>query len=203
MKGQLTILIFVCVLTQANAQTNAFYFTSSPQSFIGQGKTLLATTTNGYAFSGYSSSVYMDSVTFNIGSSGNPPTLWILSFSTATPPFTVGSYSNAVRFPDGGGTAPGLDFSGDGRGDNTLTGSFDILELSFSTNHTLISFAADFIQYDNGNPNEWNEGSIRYNSTIPIPEPSALAIISLCSFCCLLARQKLPRRAVSRKRGIH
>ena len=72
---------------------------------------------------------------------------------------------------------PGLDVSGDGRGSNTLTGSFQVLDVEFN-NGTLTSFAANFIQHSEGaTPALY--GEIRYNSTIPIPEPSGIALATL------------------------
>ena len=80
---------------------------------------------------------------------------------------TCGSYSNAHRYL-GLTSYPGLSFMGNGRGDNTLTGYFAVLELANSTNGTLQSFAADFMQYDEGKTNAWNQGSLRFNSMVPV-----------------------------------
>jgi hypothetical protein len=97
----------------------------------------------------------------------------------ASPYLTDGLYEDAVGL--GGNSGPGLSFYGAGRGDNTLTGSFDVLDISFDANHNLLSFAADFVEYDVGVTADWNEGSIRYNSTIPIttPEPATPALLAL------------------------
>jgi hypothetical protein len=86
---------------------------------------------------------------------------------------SVGSYANATRWPFQETTAPGLDFSGNGRGNNRLTGSFNILESNLADDGTF-SFAVDFLQYDEESTNAWIKGAIRYNSELPInltPEP--------------------------------
>jgi hypothetical protein len=106
---------------------------------------------------------------------------------------TVGFYANAERL--GGNTGPGLDFSTSGRGDNTLTGYFNVLDISYDANHSLISFAADFVQYDVGVADLWNQGSIRYNSIIPVPEPSTFSLFGICIlvFCF---RMILPNKSL-------
>jgi hypothetical protein len=89
-------------------------------------------------------------------------------------PLTTGTYVNATRYPSQSSTAPGLDFSKHGSGNNELSGKFTILEVIVS-NGALLSFAADFTQYDGKALASWNYGSIRYNSSIPLntlpPEP--------------------------------
>jgi hypothetical protein len=85
----------------------------------------------------------------------------------------VGSYANATRWPFQETTAPGLTFSGNYRGNNRLTGSFNILESTVTDDGTF-SFAVDFLQYDEESTNAWIKGAIRYNSEVPInltPEP--------------------------------
>lgn len=87
---------------------------------------------------------------------------------------TVGSYTGAVRYPFNEPGTPGLSFSGNGRGNNALTGSFQVLETTVADDGSLLSFAADFAQYDEGWQNGWNKGAIRFNSDLPIvltPEP--------------------------------
>ena len=66
-----------------------------------------------------------------------------------------------------------LDFSGNGRGNNSLTGSFNILESNIAEDGTF-SFAVDFLQYDEEITNWWIKGALRYNSDVPVnltPEP--------------------------------
>jgi hypothetical protein len=90
----------------------------------------------------------------------------------------VGLYLNATRFPFNLSYYPtysatnGLSFTGNGRGDNMLTGEFQVLEASYSDLGVVQTFAADFIQNDEGNIYNSDYGSIRYNSSIPIDVPA-------------------------------
>ena len=150
-------------------------FLSSPYSWVGGGETVSAGPANG----------------FEIGVQGDPFTM--LRFSVAEPwtpegfsrywdlelaapqgaSLSVGSYANATRWPFQETTAPGLTFSGNHRGNNRLTGSFNILESNVADDGTL-SFAVDFLQYDEEITNWWIKGAIRYNSEVPVnltPEP--------------------------------
>lgn len=101
---------------------------------------------------------------------------------------SVGTYDDATRFPFQSPVNPGLTFAGNGRGNNTLTGSFKVLDVTYGVNGTVLSFAADFVQYDEGMLNRWNVGSIRYNSDIPVasvPEPSGLVLFGLAAAAVL------------------
>jgi len=161
-------------MQQAQAATLLSY-QSSPYSFVGGGETVSAGPDNG----------------FDIGVQGDPFTM--LRFSVAEPwtseglsrywnlelaapegaNLSVGSYAYATRWPFQETTAPGLDFSGNGRGNNRLTGSFNILESNLADDGSF-SFAVDFLQYDEEITNWWVKGAVRYNSEVPInltPEP--------------------------------
>jgi len=51
---------------------------------------------------------------------------WNLDFAAPfDAPLTPGTYANATRWPFQANGVPGLNISGDGRGSNTLTGSFN------------------------------------------------------------------------------
>lgn len=161
-------------MQQAQAAT-LLSFLSSPYSFVGGGETVSAGPDNG----------------FDIGVEGDPFTM--LRFSIAEPwtseglsrywnlelaapqgaSLAIGSYANATRWPFQETTAPGLTFSGNYRGNNRLTGSFNILESNVADDGTF-SFAVDFLQYDEESTNAWIKGAIRFNSEVPVnltPEP--------------------------------
>jgi hypothetical protein len=112
---------------------------------------------------------------------GTGSSFWFLTFSstrpfTSSPPLATGQYLNATRWPFQPTGQPGLDVWGDGRGSNTLTGQFEVLELDRS-NPFAIKFAVNFEQHTEGDtPGLY--GQLRYNSSIPIvPEPSSLLLI--------------------------
>jgi hypothetical protein len=63
---------------------------------------------------------------------------------------TVGAYENAQRFPFQPTGVPGLDFSGAGRGCNTSTGRFDVLQAAYAADGSVRKFSADFEQHCEG-----------------------------------------------------
>ena len=171
-------IIALCFLSiRGNGQSTLFYFTSSPRSWIGQGQTVLATPAIGFSILP-ETGIYAHEVGFVIKPSNPHDRWWWIELDCPPVDLTVGLYANAERL--GGNTGPGLNFSTSGRGDNTLTGYFNVLDISYDANHTLISFAADFVQYDVGVADLWNQGSIRYNSIIPVPEPSTYRLFGIC-----------------------
>ncbi len=90
-----------------------------------------------------------------------------LSFKApGTAPLMPGTYSNAARYPFEGPNTPGLDVSGDGRGSNTLTGQFTIVQAVFNASGTVQNFDATFIQHSEGAAPAL-KGEIRYNFIAP------------------------------------
>jgi hypothetical protein len=73
-------------------------------------------------------------------------------------------------------------------------GRFEVFEAVYGANDEVLSFAADFEQFD------WTGaralyGQIRHNSTIPIPEPASifLAAVGLCAMATSRSQQLLRR----------
>jgi hypothetical protein len=194
------LLCAAATVAQA-APVTAFYYTSSPSSWVGQGATVTVTPAEGFAF--------MANPTFDKGVSlaindfqSNPDfqkaRWWYLEFAA---PFdallSVGFYDNAMRWPFQDSDRPGLSFSGNGRGNNTLTGFFEVLEVAFDQAGSILRFAADFTQFDEGFEQAWNRGSIRFNSEIPlfpntVPEPGPL--LTLVALLAALGIRTLPRQ---------
>ena len=151
----------VLMMTLAAHSQSSFYFSGSPASYVSQGKTELITTTNGsIAFNnGYS---YDHGLHLNITTTAGEN--WSVDVGAIDRgQLHVGLYTNATRFPLNNGSSPGLNFSGNGRGDNTLTGWFNVLSIAYS-NNTLVSAAIDFVQYDEGDVTKKNSGFVRYNT---------------------------------------
>jgi hypothetical protein len=73
----------------------------------------------------------------------------------------VGAFGSATRFPFQDPSVPGLDVSGEGRGCNTSTGRFDVLEYDVDAHGRLLRFAADFEQHCEGGVHALR-GKVRY-----------------------------------------
>lgn len=116
---------------------------------------------------------------------------WNLSFSSHEigGPMTVGVYDDAVRFPFEPNGTPGISITGNGSANNTLTGSFEVLDIFYNDN-TLLRFAAIFEQ------NDRIFGRISYNSEAftSVPEPSS-ALLLLLGFSFIGGRELLTRRS--------
>jgi hypothetical protein len=151
---------------------NAFSLVSSPQSWIGAGNPVRVTQDDGFSFVGYLDSG--SAVSFSIndfdGRSGRAVASWWL-VELAAPsnrPLAVGLYRNAQHYPYQRSAFPGINFEGNGRTNSYVTGSFEILELVARPDGTILSFAADFIQFDEDIADWWNKGSLRFNSNRPL-----------------------------------
>jgi len=186
-------IIMSAFVTAANATTALYYF-SEPGDWIGQGETVWVTPADGFDFN--VSRNFDNGISFDINNF-NDSTVpiqdqqwWHLDFSA---PFNadlvVGPYEGATRFPFQDVSEPGLSFSGNGNGCNTLTGRFDILEVSYAPAGDVQQFSANFEQHcEGGDPALF--GQIRYNSLAPIdpvPLPAAIwlfgsGLISLIAF---------------------
>jgi hypothetical protein len=116
----------------------------------------------------------------------------------------VAFYDNATRYPFNAPTRPGMNFSGNGRGNNTLGAWFDVREITYGSNDDeVLSLAVDFRQFDESEemlgPSTF--GSLRINSSIalnftgqPVPIPAA---------AWLFASGLLGLIGIARKRAAH
>ncbi len=133
------------------------YLDSEPGDYIGGGQTQLFTQTDGgpVTIQGTSSgraSVRAGGFNYEFASIG-------------TQPLAVGVYEGATRYPFNSATEPGLSVSGNGRGCNTLTGRFEILEINRRADGSIQNFAADFQQNCEGGSAALF-GIVRVNSEI-------------------------------------
>lgn len=173
MKKLFTGIFLLLMSLNINAATS-LYFTSEADDWVGQGNTILITPQDGYDFEVYPSD-QGDHIWFYIHNFWDTPEgdqWWSLDF--AAPFFeelTVGIYENATRFPFNEVSEPGFDLSGDGRGHNSLTASFEILELSYFGTGELRAFTATFEQYgaDDFSPIGGLYGQITYLAPVPVP----------------------------------
>jgi hypothetical protein len=149
----------------AQAQTTSLTLNSQPGDFIGQGQTLTLTTNDG-TFSARQNTPNSVSIFFLGFQAGS---FWGLDFAAPQgAPLSVGVYEGATRFPFETPTSPGLSVDGDGRGCNTLTGRFEVLQVNVDTAGNVTNFAADFEQHCEGSSAALF-GSIRINAG-PIAE---------------------------------
>jgi hypothetical protein len=81
----------------------------------------------------------------------------------------VGSYAGATRYPFNPPGTPGLNVSGNGRGCNTLTGSFDVDELTIAPTGEVLVFQATFEQHCEGASAPALFGRIRIERAPPTP----------------------------------
>jgi hypothetical protein len=184
--------LFSVVAPAASHAATALYFTSSQISFVGAGMTRIFTSGESSIEGSriFNEGVDTNDIKFRVRTLIAPGNfeLWQLDLLGPNNTLaTVGYYPNAQRYPFATAGHPGLDFSGDGRGNGTLTGFFQVLQADFTSAGNLSAYAADFTQYDSGNVRAWETGSIRFNSDIPItfvPEPTTATLLLLGMLGC-------------------
>ena len=105
----------------------------------------------------------------NVALSGANGDWWYLSFDAPLDDVLApGTYAEATRYPFNG-AGPGLSLSGNGRGCNTLTGSFTVTEASFGPHGYVETFAATFEQHcEGGTPAA--RGEVHISNPPPPPE---------------------------------
>jgi hypothetical protein len=163
-RAALLILFTLGLVHGAQAAVTSLTLDGEPGDFIGGGQHLFFTDADG-TFSARKNFSNGVGVFFNTPSFNH---FWSLDFAAADgQPLAVGAYPLAVRWPFMGPGQPGLSVFGDGRGCNTLTGSFQVLELSFDAAGEVASFRATFEQHCEGGPAALR-GEIRFNATIVV-----------------------------------
>jgi hypothetical protein len=162
--------LLLCICGLARAQETALYFSSSPNDYIGGGQQRYYAPPQ-VTITG-SANTTTSVVTFNITNFDASPSIWwYLNFSAANNnPLVPGTYLNAVRYPFQDFSQNGFSFYGEGRGCNTLTGEFTVLEAVYGAGGTIVRFAADFVQHCEGGTSALY-GGIRFNSTVMASVP--------------------------------
>lgn len=151
--------------------------------YIGQGENYYYTDQDGQ-FSAwqsyYGNSEYLNN-SVSISFIAPNDTYWYLDFSTHAldEDLVPGTY-NASRFPFEPSDSAGLSVTGNGRGSNTLTGTFTILDLVFGSNGSIERFAATFEQHSEGaTPALLGRISIHSEAFQSVPEPATLLLLGL------------------------
>lgn len=135
-------------VSTAHAQSDGTFlsFRSQPGDYIGGGQSLTFTP----ADSQFNSMVNQDNR--EIAVSVLPPgSFWSLNMAApAGQQLVPGVYQGATRWPFQDPSTPGLDFSGEGRGCNTSTGRFEVLEAVYAPLGYVQRFHATFEQHCEG-----------------------------------------------------
>jgi hypothetical protein len=143
------------------------YMNSQPGDWVGQGIERLYTS----ADSTITGSLPQGGGDFRASAIQGPYTHWWY-VNIAAPvgqPLAIGSYTGAFRAPFRPAGSPGLDVYGDGRGCNTLTGQFDVNEVSYASTGELLGFDATFEQHCEGGSAALF-GRIRIENAPPPPD---------------------------------
>ena len=157
----------------AHAQVTSLTLNSDPGDYIGGGQFTFLTTSDG-TFSAQQN--FDQGVSISFFGQGM---FWFLDFAAPNNQLlAVGPYPGATRFPFQASTVPGLDVAGDGRGCNMLTGSFQVLEVSYGAGSTINSFDAIFEQHCEGAVPALR-GEVRYNAhpIVNVTAPSRLTVL--------------------------
>jgi hypothetical protein len=160
-----TVIVLAVTAGSPSAQGNTvLYLDSEPGDWVGAGIQQTMTPGDG-TFSAdrtFDNGVAISFLGFN------PGNFWHLQFAAPGKATLVpGVYEGATRWPFQAPTDAGLSVSGDGRGCNTLTGRFEVLEAVYGAGGEVVSFAADFEQHcEGGEPALF--GGVRFNSSIPL-----------------------------------
>ena len=128
-------------------ETGSFTMTGDPGDYISQGRDWSYSTGAGDRLTVNGST---DNRLVSVGIDGANGDWWHAEFQ-APPGETLepGTYTGATRYPFNDDT-PGLNVSGDGRGCNTLTGTFTVEEISFGPQGYVEDFEATYEQHCEG-----------------------------------------------------
>jgi hypothetical protein len=161
-----------------HAQTTMLFLNSQPGDFVGAGLQQTITEVDG-TFNARRNVDNGVSITFQ---SAGATRFWNVDMAAAGATLlTAGVYEGAIRFPFQPVGQPGLSISGDGRGCNTLTGHFEVFEVTFGPGDTVVSFAAGFEQHCEGNTPALS-GFMLFNSGVPVP-PGLHLTLTGCTHC--------------------
>jgi HYR domain len=143
------------------------YLNSQPGDFIGQGQEQLFTS----ADSSISGSLPQGGNHFSASVFPAAGGFWFVDLAAADgAPLTVGSYTDAERWPFQSPGHPGLSIVGDGRGCNQDFGQFDVNDIQYAPTGELLVFDATFEQHCESTTAPALFGRIRIENPPPPPD---------------------------------
>lgn len=195
MSSRAFVALFAALIASASAP-DAFggyahlILDSAPGSYIGGGQDYDFTDPNSQAFNVYPSDNLsngeLTNIDFIVFQSGTVNAQVEFDTHLMGIPLEVGQYNNAARFGFEGAGQPGLEVDFYDEGPNTVTGSFDITNVTFyidTTGHYQIAtFAATFDEVAENNTSHVT-GSITYSASVP--EPSSLFLFGIAGVAVL------------------
>jgi hypothetical protein len=181
----------LCFVSSANGEsvTRFTVVDSSPTSWVARGyRDYTVSPELGWTF--VPSRNFDNGIGFNISGTPLPGTTvdnWFLNFAAPhRMELAPGHYSDFQRWPFQDADRPGLEFGSTGRLDNRASGFFDILEVTYDSKGTVLTFAADFTHYGEENTNNYAVVELRFNaSTVPEPSTLTLSVLGLIGIASL------------------
>lgn len=168
---------------QLSDVATGIYMYSETGDYIGQGRTYTFTPASGTI------GAQRNKNGVNISYRGLGTDFWSYNFEAPLDlPFAAGDFGDATRFPFNSPTKPGLSISGAGRSSNQLIGDFLVLESVFGPAGEVERLDVIFEQHSEGaTPALF--GRVRYNASLPVPEPGA-GVLCLLGFGVAAARRR-------------
>ncbi|MCL4694061.1 MAG: hypothetical protein KJ060_16300 [Candidatus Hydrogenedentes bacterium] len=174
------------IAAPAFAGSSQLDFTSDPGSWIGQGEAVSASLASGFSFVASEPLTGGIQVVIENAVPVFEPEYryWILMIEGPDgDALAVGSYLDAERYAFASPGHPGLDFTGNFRGANTLTGNFTVEELEYDGGGDLSRLVVEFTQYEDGDTSKGVYGRLVYDASAD--EPSDLPGLSPFGLCSL------------------
>ena len=183
------ILIVFGLIGEVSAQTSSSFFYASGSnepSYVAQGSDTVTPETGWTFLKPKKDHKDFNAIRLGMFSKSDPANYKHWDICLQMPedqPLKKGNYV-AHRFPFQGKDYSGFEWSGNGRGLNTSTSYFDILEVQYSpVGKEIVAIAVDFIQFEetwnkgdvDKNTDRWSYGSYRYNSSLPLRKTDILS----------------------------
>jgi hypothetical protein len=165
-------LVAVGPASAQTVQTGTLSFTSDPGDYIGGGQAASYDTSAG---DGLNVTGSTDDRIVHVNVNGANGDWWYLDIAAPQgQTLTPGTYTGATRYPFQEADDPGLSFDGNGRGCNTLTGSFTVQQAVFGPNGYVRDFDATFEQHCEG-----SDAALRGEVHITNPAPPPVLDLGL------------------------